>query len=422
MKKIWILVWTAGICLTGVAAHAQAPLTKGDAVGNIAIKKVLNSPASLSSFNSLTSKLTIVDFFGTWCVPCLRALPKLAALKEQFGSDLNIVLVSNETEAQLDKFIQARKGFSFPIIVDESGEWTGRFQPPSLPYTVIVKDGTVAEITEAEKLDKSAIEQLLEGKVAIAAKPETTQTTSNRMVAGNQKSKNETVELSQAFLYAAKTGENLSSFLDRLQNLSFDQLSGKLISDNQKKAFWINLYNAFVQASLKKAPEQYRSRNAFFKKKNINVGGNLFSLDAIEHGILRHSKIKWNLGYLNKLFPSKREKELRVKNLDYRIHFALNCGAKSCPPIAFYNDENLDAQLDLATSAYLTGEAEYDSTANVVKLPKLMSWFRRDFGGKKGMRKLLVQVGVIPQGTEPKVEFKDYDWTLSLNHYTNQNP
>src|SRR5689334_19264059 len=103
MKQISILVWIVGICLTGIAVHAQAPLTKGDAVGNIPIKKILNSPTNLSSSNGLASKLTIVDFFGTWCVPCLRALPKLAALREQFGSELNIVLVSNETEAQLDK-------------------------------------------------------------------------------------------------------------------------------------------------------------------------------------------------------------------------------------------------------------------------------------------------------------------------------
>lgn len=413
------MVWIAGICLTGAAVRAQAPLTTGDAVGNIAIKKLLNSPAPLPSTNRFASKLTIVDFFGTWCVPCLRALPKLTALKEQFGADVNIVLVSNETEEQLAKFIQARKSFSFPVIVDEENEWTNRFQPPSLPYTVILKEGTIVAITEAEKLNEAAVAQWLKNPVERKAKPENKQNTSNRMVAGNQKSRNETVALSQAFLYAAKTGEHLATFLDSLKNLSYDQLAGSLVSDRQKKAFWINLYNGFVQASLKNHPGQYDSRNAFFKNKSINVAGELFSLDEIEHGLLRHSKIKWSLGYLNKLFPSKKEKDLRVKNLDYRLHFALNCGAKSCPPIAFYNDENLDAQLDLATKAYLSGEVEYDSTKNTVMLPKLMSWFRRDFGGKKGMRQLLQQLGVIPQGATPKIKFKDYDWTMSLNHYTN---
>ncbi|MFW1581992.1 DUF547 domain-containing protein, partial [Vibrio parahaemolyticus] len=65
---------------------------------------------------------------------------------------------------------------------------------------------------------------------------------------------------------------------------------------------------------------------------------------------------------------------------------ALNCGAKSCPPIAFYDDAKLDAQLDIATKAYLIGSVTYDSNANKVYVPALLSWFRGDFGGKKGER------------------------------------
>ncbi|MFZ8458418.1 DUF547 domain-containing protein, partial [Staphylococcus aureus] len=89
-----------------------------------------------------------------------------------------------------------------------------------------------------------------------------------------------------------------------------------------------------------------------------------FSYDDIEHGILRKSSIKWSLGYAKKWFPSTKEKLLRVNKVDYRIHFALNCGAKSCPPIAFYDDAKLDAQLDIATKAYLIGSVTYDSNAN----------------------------------------------------------
>jgi thiol-disulfide isomerase/thioredoxin len=422
MKKIWKYIGILFACLNTTAITAQAPLTKGDAVENIAIKRMLNSTSSLSSSNSLTSKLTIIDFFGTWCIPCLRALPHLTDLKEQFGSDINILLVSTETEEQLEKFIRARKGFPFPIIVDVGNEWTARFQPPSLPYTVVVKDGKVLAITESEKLDKAAIQQWLKASATPMAGPGDKQNTSRKMIAGNTRSKNNTVELSQSFLYAARTGGNFSAFLDSLKNYSYTQLISELQTDNQKKAFWINLYNAFVQSSLTTNPEQYGSRSAFFKTKNIAVAGSMFSLDDIEHGLLRRSKIKWSLGHLNKPFPSKREKELRVKDVDYRIHFALNCGAKSCPPIAFYNDENLDTQLDAATSSYLGSEVEYDSVSNVVKLPKLMSWFRRDFGGKKGMRQILMQAGMLPQQASPKIKFKDYDWTLSLNHYTNQNP
>ncbi|MGI8581046.1 MAG: DUF547 domain-containing protein, partial [Chitinophagaceae bacterium] len=110
---------------------------------------------------------------------------------------------------------------------------------------------------------------------------------------------------------------------------------------------------------------------------------------------------------------------LRADKLDYRIHFALNCGAKSCPPIAFYTPETLDTQLELATNAYLASEADYDSTNNIIKLPKLMSWFRADFGGKKGMIKILKKHNIIPAEAYPKINFKKYDWTLYLNNYSN---
>ena len=141
------------------------------------------------------------------------------------------------------------------------------------------------------------------------------------------------------------------------------------------------------------------------------------SLDDIEHGILRRSKIKWSEGYLNKLFPSRFEKQNRLNKLDYRMHFALNCGAKSCPPIAFYKPEQIDKQLDMATKTYLKGDAEYDSLKNIVSLPALMGWFRHDFGGKKKMLVLLKSIGIVPGNAYPSVEFKKYDWNLFLSNY-----
>lgn len=418
------MLWVLCCCLIGTKGIGQGSVTKGDAVPVLPVKKVLNATASLTSVSDLKDKLTLVDFFVTWCVPCLRALPHLSELQVAYKGDLNILLVSNETEAQLKKFIAARNNFSFPVVVDEDNSWNNHFAPPSLPYTVIIKDGKVLAVTDAASITKENVAQWLEGSAAAfqVNRQETNTISKPTTMPANQQSKNAVVRLSQDYIYAAKTGAPLTELSQNLASLSYEDLKKMLSTDNAKKVFWINLYNGYTQATLSVNPEQYKSRNAFFKKKAINVAGEMLSLDDIEHGILRRSKIKWSLGHLNKLFPSKREKEWRVDSLDYRIHFALNCGAKSCPPIAFYNDETLDTQLDLATKAYLTGEAEYDSAANVIHLPKLMSWFRADFGGKKGMRQLLRRQGVIASDASPKIKFKNYDWTLTLNNYTKQNP
>jgi hypothetical protein len=228
------------------------------------------------------------------------------------------------------------------------------------------------------------------------------------------------ISISQQLLLAAKTKEPTDSFVNILQRISQQDLSGDLKSDNLKKAFWINLYNAYTQIILSKNPDIYKNRSSFFGSKQILIAGKNLSLDDIEHGILRRSKIKWSLGYFNKAFPSKFEKENRVDKVDYRIHFSLNCGAKSCPPIAFYDPEKIDKQLDVATKTYLKGEAEYNPEKDCVDLPALMNWFRKDFGGKKKMIAILKQLEIVPYNKNPDINFKKYNWDLFLENYKNE--
>ncbi len=385
-------------------AMSQSGYKVNDVTKNFQVNKILNYSASSSTFQQLNDKLLVVDFFGTWCIPCIRALPKLSALQEKYKGQINIVLVSDEPEEKLIAFIGKQKGFALPVIVDEQAMFTKLFQPPAYPYTAIVgKNGKVLAISAQEEMNEISIDKWLKeqesNNVMGMTKPDTdSAVTSSINIEKNivEKSQNKLVQLSQDFMYAAKTGEQTTSFITGLKDLSMDELTATITNDNEKKAFWINLYNAYTNTALKNNPDQYSNRGKFFGNEFIEIAGKKFSLDGIEHGILRRSKIKWSLGYFNKLFPNKIEKRLRVDKLDYRLHFALNCGAKSCPPIAFYKSETIDQQLDLATKAYLTGEAEYDAATNIVKLPTLMSWFRRDFGGKKKMIELLKQLSIIP--------------------------
>jgi hypothetical protein len=228
------------------------------------------------------------------------------------------------------------------------------------------------------------------------------------------------IKLSENFLYAAKTGDSTAALIDTLKNADQNFLTEQLNTDHKKLAFWLNLYNGFTQVILKKDPDQYKTRGSFFSSKQIYIAGQELSLDLIEHGILRHSKVKWAEGYLGKLFPSGFEKKFRVEKLDYRIHFALNCGAKSCPPIAFYDPEQLDKQLNVAVRTYLKGEVTYNKEKNTVEVPALMGWFRHDFGGKAGILDILIKNKIIPEASKPTIHFKKYDWSLYLNNYKSE--
>ena len=228
------------------------------------------------------------------------------------------------------------------------------------------------------------------------------------------------VQISQRLLLAAKTKEPTDSLVSVLEKISEIELEKQLITEDQRKAFWINIYNAYTQVILARDPDKYLKRGLFFGGKQIVIAGKALSLDDIEHGLLRHSKVKWSLGYFNKLFPSAFEKKNRVKKVDYRIHFSLNCGAKSCPPVAFYKPEQLDKQLEVATSVYLKGETEFMEKDQKVLLPAMMGWFRHDFGGKKKMKLLLKIIGIIPENSNPSIQFKKYDWNLFLENYKNE--
>lgn len=225
-------------------------------------------------------------------------------------------------------------------------------------------------------------------------------------------------KLSQDLLYAVKTGEPTDSIENNLSFVLPEVLLGQLDNENKRKAFWLNIYNAYTQIALKKIPDAYTKRNKFFSKKFISIAGKNISLDLVEHGILRRSKWKYSLGHFNKLFKSSYEKKFRLDKVDYRIHFAMNCGAKSCPPIAFYTPDQLDKQLDLATKIYLKNEVVYDEVKNRVELPAILSWFRGDFNGKKGILKILKQQKLIPENTAPKIIWKKYDWSLVLKNYS----
>lgn len=225
------------------------------------------------------------------------------------------------------------------------------------------------------------------------------------------------VTISEKLLYAAKTEQATSLFFEELKNISIAKLSQDLANDTQKKAFWINIYNALVLAKLKSNPALYQDRSAFYTTKILEIAGQQISLDIIEHGILRRSKNKFSLGYLGKLFVKDFEQKMRVQQLDYRIHFALNCGAKSCPPIAFYTPSKLDQQLDLATKNYLINVCTLDSAKNEVHLPMIFSWFRGDFKGKSGTISILKNNGIIPQNLNPNIIFDPYNWQIELNNF-----
>lgn len=224
------------------------------------------------------------------------------------------------------------------------------------------------------------------------------------------------VDVSQQLLENVKNKTSFDKQVTLLKQASLYDLTVQLKTDAQKIAFWVNIYNAFIQISLTENPNAYEDKGAYFKKERVKVAGEILSFDDIEHGILRRSRAKLSLGYLRKWFRPKWERKLRVDDIDWRIHFALNCGAKSCPPVAVYSAKNLDKEFDFMTIEFLNEFTTYDKIAKKASTVALFSWFRADFGGLSGAKKILKEYNITPEKPE-KIDFITYDWTLSLGNF-----
>jgi hypothetical protein len=224
-------------------------------------------------------------------------------------------------------------------------------------------------------------------------------------------------QMSEDLLVKLKANENILDIQTKLVEVSDKQLYATFKTDEQKKSFWLNIYNAYIIATLKRSPELYKDRGSFFSKKQVNIAGHLLSFDEIENGMIRKSQYKFGLGYIRTPFVSDFERKLRVNERDYRIHFALNCGANSCPPVRIYKVQTIDAQLENTAKLYLQKNSTYNKKTNVVTTSSLTKWFKGDFGATDGVKQILKGFKIIPQESNPKIEYGNYDWTLNVNNF-----
>lgn len=229
-------------------------------------------------------------------------------------------------------------------------------------------------------------------------------------------SESELVRLSQNMLKTLRLDNNTDQLIKQYKNIVWENLITELNTKDKKLAFWINTYNAFVIQKLKTDSTQFEDKGGFYKNRDIIIAGKAMSFDDIEHGIIRNDRWKFSYGFFKDLFNPGWINDLKNTEIDGRVHFALNCGAEDCPPVAIYDDQDLSHQLDKITKSYLHQHTKEIGTKRVLTTP-LMGWFRGDFGDISGIKRFLVQYEVIPETKDYKVVFGDYDWTLRIDNF-----
>ncbi len=199
---------------------------------------------------------------------------------------------------------------------------------------------------------------------------------------------------------------------------------GAIENRNERLAFWINLYNTIVidgivtlgvKSSAREVPE-------FFTGLKYNIGGNLFSADDIEHGILRGNTPP-SFRFAKPFSLKDPRKKFTISPPDPRIHFALVCGSRSCPPIKYYDPSHIDQQLDQAARSFInSSEVMVLPEEGKVLLSEIFRWYEADFGGKKGVLDFICSFLVDDFAREfieksrdrLRMDYLFYDWNLNV--------
>lgn len=166
-------------------------------------------------------------------------------------------------------------------------------------------------------------------------------------------------------------------------------------SKNKQLAFWINVYNAHT---IKLITDNYPVSSITKIKggkpwdyKFIKLGDKTYTLNQVENEIIRP---KFN---------------------EPRIHFAVNCAAKSCPKLMnkAWTEDNLNSSLTTQTKAFLANSTENQLSAKQVKLSKIFEWYNTDFTKNGSLISFINKYSSISVNENAKVSYNEYNWELN---------
>ena len=174
----------------------------------------------------------------------------------------------------------------------------------------------------------------------------------------------------------------------------------KTLSNDAKLAFYLNAYNAWIlQRILDSYPTKgpggggFIGRTRFFRSKSLQVASRTTSFHLLENEIIR---------------PQFSEP---------RIHFALNCASRSCPPLhnRAFRAESLDQTLEDLTRRFINHNPRgiRSSGNDEIQISKIFDWYEVDFGGADGVIAFINRYRVLPFSPKIRIRHQDYQWTLN---------
>lgn len=150
-----------------VAQDKIIPLKIGDPVPDMTLENIVNYPKKTARFSDFKGKLLILDFWASWCRPCVQAIPRFEQLQREFGDRLQILMVTPQPAAATAKFFSDR-GFTLPSVTGDQ-KLSKLFPHKYVPHEVWIQDGKVVAITDEADVTANHINTLLTAKKSVMA-------------------------------------------------------------------------------------------------------------------------------------------------------------------------------------------------------------------------------------------------------------
>ncbi|CAJ1949928.1 unnamed protein product [Sphenostylis stenocarpa] len=197
------------------------------------------------------------------------------------------------------------------------------------------------------------------------------------------------------------------------------------LSENEKLAFFLNLYNAMVIHAVITVgcPEGVIDRRSFFGDFQYLVGGHPYALNSIKNGILRCNR-RSPYSLVKPFSKGDKRLEVALVKLNPLLHFGLCNGTKSSPKVRFFSPHRVVDELRGAAREFFENDGiEVDLEKRTIYLTRIFKWFSGDFGQEKEILKWMLnyldpnKAGLVTHllgdSGPVHISYQNFDWSIN---------